>query len=616
MHKKSTALAGIGIALIAFLAFNALVQSLLRGARLDVTEDGLYSLSPGARQILESLDEPITLELYYSEETGRQAPSVHTHAQRVREFLAEITQISAGKLTLRELDPEPYSEAEDAARAAGLARVVADQAGGTITFGLIGRNSVDREEVLRFLDPQNESFLEYDVMRMVQSLAATQRPKIALISGAPMDGGFDPSNPGRPAPSWFILTQLRQLFEVESVPLDASALPENTSVLLLAHPMGLSEELLRAIDGYALGGGSILLLMDPWCEAAPSSEGQMNSFGGPQQGGPSSSDLGPLLAAWGVQWNGKSFLADRKAAMRVPTRNDGRGSGTVEFLAYHQVLAENGAFAADDPLTQGLEILLLGAPGYFASAEGASTRLLPLLSSSEDAAPMPTSKLEFMPDPGELLREFVPQGGRRLLAARLEGLLQSAYPGEGGVTPSGEAGGIVLIADADFLADRFWVDTRPMQLGMAPMAMTDNGSFVLNVIEGLAGSGELMSLRSRGKHTRPFSRVEELRKEAEEHYLEEETLLQTKISDAEQRIRELQGQGGGDMIMTPEIESELDRLNDEVLAARKELRAVEYNLRKDIDGLGREVMLLNVVGTPLLVALLVLGWTFYRNRKR
>jgi ABC-type uncharacterized transport system involved in gliding motility auxiliary subunit len=616
VHKRSTALAGIGIALIAFLAFNALIQPLLRGVRLDVTEDGLYTLSPGARQILQSLDEPIKLDFYYTEEAGREAPAVHTHAQRVREFLGEIAEISGGKLEVRFLDPEPYSEAEDAARAAGLARVVADSAGGTITCGLAGRNSVDREETIPFFDPQKESFLEYDVLRLVQALAVTQLPKIALISGAPMEAQFDPMNPGRPAPSWFILEQLRQIFEVETVAPDAVALPEGTSVLLLAHPQGLAEPLLRAIDAWALGGGSILALLDPWCEAAPSAGGQSNPFGGPQQGGPSSSDLGPLLAAWGVEWRGDQFVADRKAAMRVPTRGDGRGSGAVEFLAYHQVLAENDAFAADDPLTQGLEILLLGVPGSFRSAEGATTRLVPLLRSSTDSSTMPTSRLEFLPDPGELLREFVPLGKENMLAARLEGTLKSAYPEEGAEPATGQAGGIVLIGDADFLADRFWVDTRPMQMGMSPIAMTDNGSFVLNVIEGLAGSGELMSLRSRGKHTRPFSRVEELRKEADARYLAEEAALQAKISGAESRIRELQGQGGGDVILTPEIETELDRLNEEVLAARKELRAVEYNLRKDIDGLGRGVMLLNVVGTPLAVALLVLAYTYFRNRKR
>ncbi len=616
MHKKSTALAGIGVALIAFLAFNALLRPLMTGARLDVTEDGLYTLSPGAREILRSLDEPVRLDLYYTEETGRQAPAVHTHAQRVREFLQELAQVSGGKLELRFLDPEPFSEAEDAARAAGLASVVADQSGGTITFGLVGTNAVDRSEVIRFLDPQTESFLEYDVMRLVQALAATKQPKVALIAGVPIEGNQDPMNPGRPAQGWFILEQLRQLFDVEVIGPGAESLPADVSVLVLAHPKALSEGMLRSIDAYALGGGSILALMDPWCESDPTAGGEPNPFGGPQQGGPASSDLGPLLAAWGVEWNPKEFVGDRGAAMRVPARRDGRGPQTVDFIAYHQVLAEKGGFATEDPLTQGLEVLLLGVPGSFHSAPGATTRLTPLLHSTADSALMPTSKLQFMPDPEAMLREFVPSGGEQLLAARLQGTLHSAFPEEGAEPATGEAGGIVLVGDADFLADQFWVDTRPMQFGMAPVAMTDNGSFMMNVIEGLSGSDALMSLRSRGKHTRPFSRVEELRKAAEESYLAEENALQQTITAAEQRIRELRGQGGGEVLLTPEIESELGRLQEEVLAARKQLRAVEFNLRKDIDGLGREVMLLNVVFTPIGVALLVLAWTFYRNRKR
>lgn len=615
MHKKSTALAGVGVAIVGFLAFNALVQPLLRGARLDVTEDGLYTLSPGARAILEEIDEPVRLDLYYTEETGRQAPAVHTHAQRVREFLEEIAQVSGGKLQLRFLDPEPYSEAEDAARAAGLSRVVADNAGGTITFGLVGVNSVDRQEAIRFLDPSNESFLEYDVMRMVRALAAPKLPKLAVLTGVPMDGGFDPSNPGRPEPSWFVLEQLRQLFDVETLTLDATALPEGTDVLMLVNPRRLPEELLRAIDAYALAGGGILALLDPWCEAAPEAGAQANPFGG-QQGTPSSSDLGPLLAAWGVDWDGASFVADRGAALTMPSRGDGRGAGTTTLVAYHQVLAEKEQFEASDPLTQGLEVMLLGAPGSFSSATGASTRLEPLLRSTDDAAAMPTARLEFLPDPGELLKEFIPSGGRRLLAARVQGTIRSAYPAEGEQPATAPAGGIVLVGDADFLADRFWVDTRPMQFGMAPMAMADNGAFVLNVIEGLAGSGDLMSLRSRGKHTRPFGRVEELRKEAEEKYRARQDALEAKIQGAEARIRELQGQGGGDVILTPAVQDELDRLNDEVLTTRKELRAVQYDLRKDIDGLGRGVMLLNVVVTPLAVALLVLAWTLFRNRRR
>lgn len=615
MDKKSTALTGIGIALVGFLAFNALAERALRGARLDVTEDRLYTLSPGAREILAGLQEPLRLDFYYTEETGRRVPMIHTYAQHVREFLDEIAALSGGKLQVRDLNPEPYSEAEDAARAAGLTNLRADESGGSITLGLIGSNSVDHQETIKFLDPQKESFLEYDVLRLVQALGTAAKPKIALLSGLPMEARFDPSNPTRPSQGWLILDMLRQVFDVETVQPDAAALPEGVNVLFIAHPKGLAEPLLRAIDAYAVGGGNLLVLLDPWCESDPTGGGQQNPFA-PQQGSPTYSDLGPLLAAWGVDFKHENFAADRGAAVRVPTRGDGRGPQSVEYVAYQQVSAEKGQFAADDPLVQGLDAVLLAVPGTLESAPGASTRLVPLLRTTKDSMLMPTSKLEFMPDPAGLLREFAPEQRERVLAARLEGTLKSAFPDAEGKTREGPAGGVVLIADADFLADPFWVDARYVPMGRPPVAVMDNGFLVQNVLEALAGSDALMSLRGRGKHTRPFERVEELRREADDRYLKEQEALQAEISASEQEINRLQGEGGGDMILTPEVEQELARLEGQILEARKKLRAVEYNLRKDIDGLGRDVMLLNTAGVPLAVALLVLGWTFYRNRKR
>jgi ABC-type uncharacterized transport system involved in gliding motility auxiliary subunit len=615
MNKKHTALAGFGVAIAGFLAINALARPALVGVRLDITEDSLYTLSPGAREILRQIGEPVRLELYYTEETGRAVPQVHTYAQRVKEFLAEIAAVAGESLEIRIVNPEPFSEEEDAARAAGLSRISADQAGGSITFGLIGSNSVDREEVIAFLDPQTEAFLEYDVMRLLQGLSNAEKPKVALVSGVPMEPRFDPANPGRPSQGWLILDLMKQLFDLETVQPAAETLPEGTDVLMLAHPKGLSEGLLKAIDAYALGGGDMLILLDPYCESDPSGGGgQQNPFM-PQQGSPAYSDLGPLLAAWGVNWSHEEFVGDEKAAVQVPTR-DGRGPPSVKYIAYQRVTTDNGQIAEDDPLTLGLESVLFAVPGRLASAEGATTRLVPLLRSTKEAALIPTSRLEFGPDPEGLLRAFVPDQREHVIAARLEGTLKSAYPAEDGSVREGQAGGVVLIADADFLADPFWVDARFVPMGRPPMAVMDNGSLVLNALETLGGNPALMGLRGRGTHTRPFVRVEELRGVADERYRAEQEALQAEISASEAEIVRLQGEGGGDLILTPEVEAELGRLDEEILGARKELRAVEYNLRKDIDGLGRDVMLLNVIGVPLGAALLVLGWTLHRNRKR
>lgn len=613
MNKKTTALTGIGIAIVSFLAINALAQPLLRGARLDVTQDRLYTLSDGARAILRGIEDPITLDLYYTEETGRRVPPIHTYSQRVREFLQEITGLAGDKLKLRFIDPEPYSEHEDAARAAGLTNLSADESGGSVTFGLVGTNSVDHQEVIAFLDPQTESFLEYDVMRLLLSLATGEKAKVALVTGLPLEGQFDPQGPGRPPENWLILDLMRQLFNVETVSATAETLPEGTDVLFLAHPKGLSEGLLRSIDAYALAGGNMLVLLDPRCESDPSGA-QESQFG---QAPSSYSDLGPLLGAWGLAWSHEEFLADRQSAVYVPAGGGARGGQRVQYVAYQQTSTENGQFVQDDPLMQSLEAILLAVPGQLETLPDATTRLIPLLTSTKDSMLIPTSRLEFMPDPSVLLKEFVPDQRDHLLAARLEGTLKSAYPGEDGVAAQGAAGGIVLVADADFLADPFWVDKRLVPMGRPPTAVMDNGAFVLNTLEALSGSSELLSLRGRGTHTRPFARVEELRRAADERYLSQQEALQTEISASEARINDLLGQGGaGEMILTPEIEKEVEGLNGQILEARKQLRAVEFNLRRDIDGLGREVTLLNVAGVPLAVALLVLGWTFYRNRKR
>lgn len=614
MNKKTTALAGIGIAIVAFLALNALAQPLLRGARIDVTQDRLYTLSDGARAILRGIEDPVTLDLYYTEETGRRVPPIHTYSQRVREFLQEIGGLSGGKLKVRFIDPEPYSESEDAARAAGLHPLQTDESGGTVTFGLVGTNSVDVQQAIPFLDPQTESFLEYDVMRLILALGTGEKAKIALVTALPLQGQYDPQNPGQPAPNWLILELMQQLFDVEMVQANAEALPEGTDLLFLAHPKGLSEPLLRDIDAYALAGGNMLILLDPRCESDPAVASQ-DPFG-QERPQPAYSDLGPLTAAWGLDWSHENFVGDRQSAVAVPTGGNGRGQ-RVQYVAYQQTSAENGQFAADDPLMQSLEAILLAVPGALETLPDAGTRLVPLLHTTKESMLIPTERLEFMPDPGVLLKEFVPAQREYVLAARLEGTLTSAYPGEDGVAATGAAGGIVLVGDADFLADPFWVDKRFVPMGRPPTAVMDNGSFVLNTLEALTGSRELMSLRGRGTHTRPFARVEALRRAADERYLNQQEALEAEINASEARITELLGQGGaGEMILTPEIEQEVESLNTQIMGARKELRAVEFNLRREIDGLGKNVSLLNVAGVPLAVALLALGWTFYRNRKR
>ncbi len=663
MDKKRTALAGILVLLLAFLAFGALTERLLTGWQVDLTEEKLYTLSPAAREILAELDEPIRLDLYFTEDAADAVPTYRNYARRVEEFLETIAAAGDGKVEVRVVDPEPYSEAEDAARAAGLSPVVVDEAGTTLMLGLVGTNSVDEQEVLPFLDPSNEPFLEYDVMRMIQALAQVDPPKVALVTSLPMNGSAaNPFGGGRPSPPWQVLQQMRQLYDVVDVSPTAANLPDGVDVVVLAHPKGLSEGLLRAIDDYALAGGDLLVLVDPFCEADPAAAGGRDPFG-QSAPGPAHSELDGLLEAWGVEFHTDRFVADRGVGLRVARGPGADGLQSIVHVGYLGVPAE--LMDRDDPITGSLEQVNLGIAGWFESAEGAESRLVPLIRSSHESTTMPVSRVSRFPDLEGLLSSFAPDADDYVLAARLEGTIRSAFPpasddttaaevetvaeeaeeggpaadgaveedgaadeagadseeaeaGEADAVRTGEAGGIVLIADADLLRDDFWIVEQrfgPVSLGWQPIA--DNGALVLNSLDVLAGSPALLELRSRGSHHRPFTKVEALREEAEARFLSEQQRLEDEIAAAEDRIRQLQAEGAGaGMILTPEVAQELDRLQEQVLEARKELRAVRYGLRKDIDRLGRRVMLIDVVGVPLLVAFLVLALTWAGRRRR
>jgi ABC-type uncharacterized transport system involved in gliding motility auxiliary subunit len=608
MDKKSTALTGTGLSLLTLIGASLVLSLGLRGCRLDMTAEGLYTLSSGTEEIVSNLDETIQLDLYWSESAGSGIPQIHTYAQRVREFLQELVQMSGGKLELNILDPEPFSEAEDAATSHRLASLQVDGAGTSLTLGLVGTNSVDETESIPFFDPSKEAFLEYDITRMIHTLGATNKPKVGLLSSLAISASFDQQT-GQMVPAWQIVSQMQQQFEVEMIQPDATELPSGLQVLMLLHPKGFNEDMLKAIDAYAVDGGNILAFIDPHCESDPAARPAGNPYAQQAPPSPVPSDLGPLLTAWGVDWDSTQFIGDRQWAQRV---RGGGTLGTTDFIAWLGMTADG--LDADSPITGTLDQLNLATVGSFHSAEGATTKLQPLIQSSDQAAPLATAQMTSLRDPATLLQGFAPTGEAYTLAAQLSGTLKSAYSEK-----TGEAGGIFLVGDADLLADGNWIMEEtmgPISLGWRMLA--DNGSFALNALETLAGSQALMSLRGRGNAQRPFDLVIEIRQQAEEKYLLREQELQAQIQESQMRINELQREKSGEsmMILSPEQEKELASFQDKMVSARTELREVRHGLSKDIEKLGNRLMLWNVAGTPLLVAALALIWTLRRNTRR
>ena len=621
-----TALLGSALILIAVFALNILISTGLPGLRLDLTQDKLYSLSDGVSPLLREIDEPVRLDFYYSKKSAENLPNFRTYGQRVQEFLEEMVQASNGKLSLRVLDPEPFSEAEDLARAAQLSRIQIDGAGRELTLGLVAVNSVDEQSVIPYLDPTQERFLEYEVMRSVISIGRLGRPTVGLLTSLDMAPSLDQQSM-QMRPGWQILSQVEQLFDVVTIDESDTDLPEDLDLLWIVHPRSISPELAVAIDTYALQEKPLLLCLDPWCEA--DSQPSEPAFGmqGPQ---PTSSQFDDFLRAWGLNWSRGYFVADRDLALRVQAMTD-RGMEVMDFIAWWNARREH--LNGDDPITKGLTTLNLATTGAFSVEEEAPARLVPVVRSSENSQRMLTAQLGFQVDPGALIQNFESSGEHQVVAARFTGPIKSAYPpvkAEAAVDPALEdllnnpsevptgVANILVLGDVDFLSDSNWIrEERLGSISLGYRTFADNGSFMLNAIETMAGDPVLAGLRGRGEYTRPFNRVEDLRQSAESEYLAEQQRLETEIQETERRLGQLQQAQAGNqstLLLSPEQEAEVEQLQDKIIAARKQLRLVQLNLRRNIEQLGTNLMLFNTIVWPLVVAG-VSGLIFLMRRK-
>ena len=596
---------GLGLLLIAvaFVVFNALSGALLSGARLDLTEQKLYTLSPGTRQILDSLDEPLTLRLFFSDQATGELPALRNQARRVEELLRTYVRAADGKLSLQVIDPEAFSEQEDQAAEAGLQAVPLNAGGEQVYFGLVASNAQGDRQVVPFFALDREEFLEYEISRLINGLVQRELPVVGVLSGLPLNGGFD-MLARQPTAPWMVMEEIRQLFRLESLDSATEEIPAHVSVLMLVHPKQLPQQTLYAIDQFVLRGGKLLAFVDPYSEADTGS-------GFPGEDIERASRLDPLLAAWGVRLLPDQVLADAGYGMTV-----GMGAGrAVRHPAWVSLPAE--ALDQDDVVSADLEVLNLASAGLLEPLAEATTRFTPLLRSSPLSMPVDAKRLGMLGNPEELLRDLRPDGQRKVLAARIDGPARTAYPdgieGRQAGLKAAERIDLILVADTDLLSDHLWVQVQQFFGQRVPQPFADNAGFVINALDNLAGSPALISVRSRGRYQRPFEVVQALQRQAETRFLEQEQRLQQRLADTERQLAQLQR--GADDELNAEQESAVRRFLDEKLRIRKELREVNYRLNADIEALGRTLKFVNIALVPLLLTFGALGLWFWRRRR-
>jgi ABC-type uncharacterized transport system involved in gliding motility auxiliary subunit len=617
IRRQSLFSAGsIALLLVLFIALVILSEGLLRGWRLDLTENRQYTLSAGTENILSSLEEPVTVRLFFSEQASREFPQIRDYAKWVGEMMDELAERSDGRLTIRRINPLPFSPEEDEAAGFGLQAVPVGTGGESLYFGLVGTNSLDDVQVMSFLQPSKEQFLEYDLAKMIATLSRPEQQKVGLLTSLDMGPGFDPmSQSVREA--WVIYDQLDQLFELETIPATADSLPADIDLLFLAHPRDLSEAMRYQIDQFVLGGGRLMLFLDPFAE---SDTGGDPSDPMARLNAGSSSNLESMLAAWGVSYDPAQVIGDLQYALQVSV---GPGTPPVRHLGILSM--DRDGLNDSDMITADLEAINMASSGWLTPIPDTDTRFEPLIRTSENAAPLDASRLRFLSNPLDLLDGFKPSGDRYPVAARLSGPARSAFErSPEGQDPdlhrasASDAGiNVVVFADTDILTDRLWVQKQNFLGQTLVNSFADNGSLVINGVDHLLGSQDLISIRTRATSTRPFDRVAALRLLAEKEFRVTEEKLQRELEETERKLTEMQSvREDADLTVLSEAQQdEIQRFVDQRLQIRKELREVRHSLDRDIDALSTRLKVINIALVPALVIVVALLLSHVRRRR-
>ena len=623
---KSKFVSGTGLILATclFVATIILANTALTTLRIDLTENKLFTLSTGTKNILQNLEEPVQLDFYFSQKAMSDFPLLVNYGARVRAMLEEFATHANDKLILNIIEPDTFSEAEDQAVASGLRTVSANSAGDRAYFGIVGTNSTDDEKVIPFFQTNRESALEYDITKMIFDLAFPEKRKVGLVSQLPiMATTGDPD--GR---DWTIISALQDSFEVHNLTQNPDTLVENIDVdnidvLMLVHPKKLDNDTLYAIDQYLLRGGKAIIFIDPLAELDRTRPNPSNPNVVPDL----HSYLPELLGLWGLEMSKDKIVGDINAAMRVQS-DDARSPQGVDYLPWLRMTESN--FNSDDFSTSELNLVHMGTVGSLESVADKGLTIIPLIETSEQSTKLERDLILFQRDPNVIMSNFKSENRKMLIAARISGKAESYFP-DGKPTEDAEAEKIIdskfvnegelnliLIADTDIMADHFWIRSQEMFGVAVPQPIANNGDFIMNSIENLSGNSDLISLRGREKYSRSFEMVDQIRREAEAEFRERETELQTSLEETEKKIRQLQQDQGSEKsyLLNNELSAEIEKFRSERLATRKELRGVQHELKKNIEKLGAQLRFINIGLIPLLITLMALFIGIYRVNRR
>ena len=619
-HIDSTRLSLIAVAVggALFFAVNIVANVWFGNLRADFTETSSYTTSAQLSPIFESINEPIVVRLYYSEAVGQLSPRHSIYYQRVRDLLQQYAKLAKGNIKLELYNPSPFSDVEDRAVGFGMQGLPLSQSGEVGYFGLAATNSTDDQQTIPFFSIERERFLEYDLAKLIYTLARPTQPKIGMITSLKIEGTTPTmqqmqAGPENPAPPWAIMQQIREFFTVQTLAIDVPQIPADIDLLLLAQPENLSQQTQLAIDQFVLGGGKVLAFVDPNAET----NSALANMGSPEKRTPGTIDgMKKLMAAWGVSLAEGKIVGDADAAIRVNLAIDGRPI-ISDYVAW--IRLQGDSLDADDAVTGDLKQVNFGTAGALDAVEGAGTTITPLIVTGPRSMRIDVDRFVGMPDIVRLFREFQPLGKREIIAARITGPAKSAFPeAQGTLRESKQPIQVVVVADSDMLADRFWVETNNMMGQQVMVPTSDNGSFVSNALENLTGAPALSSLRGHSVQSHPFTLIEDIRRDAEMQYRAKEQSLTSRLEELQKKVDDMQVKrdGSGAAVLSEQDKKTIENYRGDILATRRELRDVQRALRENIDRLERAITFANIGGVPLAFGLILIAAAVIRYRRR
>lgn len=628
----------VGLVLINYIAGSVPV-------RVDATAENIYSLSAGTKAMLGKIEEPVTLDLYFSKDASGLPIAYKNYAARVQEMLRQYVRAGRGRLTLNVINARPDTPEEERATAAGLSQQVAQQGGEPFFFGLVVTQA-DQQKTIPAFTPQREQFLEYDLSKLVYSVQRLDKPKLGLLSSLPLQGTSQQEMQmmmmmrRQPQPSQMVMTELEQSFQVVTVEATASELPAGLDILVVAHPQNLSPKLQFAIDQFLLGGKPVFIAVDPSSQhfKRQSNPQQMMMGGGAQN---VSSDLPTLLGAYEISYDPQKVVGDLEFATQVQT-----GGGGVARYPIWLSLRGAEAFNSKSLPTAQLKSAMFIEPGSIAHKAGGALTFTPLVQTSAQAGDVASMMLQFA-QPDDVAKQITPSG-KKVIAALVTGKFKTAFPNgapkeeekkddaakkddhkhdekkeakpeEKPAETLKESKGtstLFVIADTDWLFDDYSVRKFNFFGQTAAEPFNDNLAFAANTIEFLGGSQDLISIRGKGTSLRPFTIVRKMEAEAQKKYQEKLTALDARLSEVQRKLSDIQGKKGegNRLVATPEMTKAIEEFQKQQATLRGERREIRRALREDIDRLENKLLVLNLAATPL--AVLAFGLWFHRARKK